>query len=76
MVAGCVVGGFVAYAVENPVGRHVSAVNDGSFVDLATRGNSAAADRSGSTFTFISIEAAVIRVGPEAPSATTRGGTV
>jgi len=70
------VGVLVAYAVENPVGRGVSAVNDGSFVDLATRGNSAAADRSASTFTFVSIEAAVIHVGPEAPPATTRGGAV
>jgi hypothetical protein len=73
---GGVVGSFVAYPVENPVGRRVSAVNDGSFVALTTRGNSAAANRFASSFTFIGIEVTVIRADPEAPPATTRGGAV
>lgn len=54
----------------------MSAASDGSFVDLATRGNSTAADRSASTFIFIRIEAAVIRGGSEAPSAITSAGAL
>jgi hypothetical protein len=73
---GGVVGGFMAYPVENPVSRRLSAGNDGIFVNPAARGKSAAAHRSASTFTSISIEASVIRVGPEAPPTTTRGGAV
>jgi hypothetical protein len=66
----------VAFSVENPVRRRISAVNDGSFADLTRRGNSAENNRFESTFTFTSIEAAVVRAGPEAPPATTRGGAV
>jgi hypothetical protein len=69
-------GGFVAFAVENPVGRRISAVNDGSLVDLTTRGNGAKNQRLSATDSFIGIEAAVVRAGPEAPPATTRGGAV
>jgi hypothetical protein len=67
------VGDFVSFPVENSVGWRV---DDGSFVGLPTRANGAAADRFASNFTFINIEAAVIRVGPEARPTTTRGRAV
>jgi hypothetical protein len=66
----------VGGCVKTPVGRRVCAANDGSFVDLATRGNSVAADRSASNFSFIRFEAAVIRVGSEAAAAMTRAGAL
>jgi hypothetical protein len=63
----------VANAVDNPVGRRVSAANDGSFVKLSARNNSAAADHFKSSFDFIGVEAATGRAGSKTP-ATTRGG--
>jgi hypothetical protein len=54
---------FVAYAVDNPDGRAGSAAIDRKFEASMTVGISAAVDASASTFDFIIIEAAVIRVG-------------
>jgi hypothetical protein len=68
------VGSLVAYPVEKPVFRFGSTTNDVNFVNAAARGKSASADRFPSTFTFISIGAAVIRSGSEPTPTTTRGG--
>ena len=73
---GGVVGDSVSFPVENSVGRHISAVNNRRLVDLTRCGNGAECKGFASTFSFTSIEAAVIRVGPGAPPVTTRGGAV
>jgi hypothetical protein len=59
--------------VDNPVGRRISAANDGSFVKLSSRNDCAAADHFKSSFGFIGVEAAARRAGTKTP-ATTRGG--
>jgi hypothetical protein len=70
------VGSFVAYAVENPLDRGISAVSNRSLVNLATRGNRAVTDRFAYYFTFTNIGTAVVRIGSKAPPATTRGSVV
>ena len=73
---GGVMGGFVAFSVENPVGRRISTVNYGGLVGLTAHGNGADNHRFSSAYSFIGIEAAVVHAGLEAPPATTRGGAV
>ena len=69
-------GGFVSNAVEKPASRHIYAANDRSLVTLTICRNGTDYEGFLSTFAFPSIEAAVVRAGPEAPPATTRGGAV
>ena len=67
-------GDLVAYPVENPVGRRGSAPKESDFVNMAGRGKSASAGGFPPIFTLINGGTDVIRVGSEAPLATTRGG--
>ena len=73
---GGVVGDSVSFSVENPVGRRISAVNNRRLVELTSCSNAAENAGFASAFFVIGIEAAVIRVGPEAPPTTTRGRAV
>ena len=67
-------GDLVAYPVENPAGRGGSAPKDVEFVNVARRGKDPAEGQFPPTFTLINGGTDVIRVGSEAPLATTRGG--
>jgi hypothetical protein len=64
----------VAYPVDNLVFRGGSTINNGNFVTIAARCNSATADGFPSNFTPTSIDDSVVRTGSEPTLTTTRGG--